>query len=309
MIDENEAVTGQPVAPATPAAETDADATKKAAMKGVTATPTTEADPGIDEAAEPTPDAAETPKRKGGGFQTRIDKLTREREDARSYAAGLERQLKEVRGPSQAEPVVAADAPKRPQEKDFSDWKAFDEAKEKYVSDHAKWSVRQEIAQETQRLQQETASRKEAETRQQAVERFEKAASDIASNFDGLEEAVDRFFNDPEMTISRTMAEYVMEVSERGPEIVFALNADPALADRIAKMPPLKAAKELALLEQKLPQATPRKISNAPPPPKSVKGTAESPTKRLEDMSPGEYMAARRAAEKKAGTLKQNVVR
>lgn len=310
-IDNDQLVVGTPAAAPTPSAvEKLADETKKAAMKGVSATPTDEPEPGTIEAAEPTPDAADSPKRKGGGFQTRIDKLTREREDARSYAAGLERQLRENRGPAPEEPVApTSKAPQRPQEKDFSDWKAFDEAKEKYVSEHARWTVRQEIGQEAQRLQRESTARQEAETRQQAVTRFEKSATEISANFDGLEGAVDRFFNDPEMTISRTMAEYIMEVSERGPELVFALDADADLADRIAKMPPLRAARELAQLEAKLPQSTPRKVSNAPPPPKAVKGTAESPTKRLEDMSPGEYMAARRAAEKKAGTLKQNVVR
>ena len=244
------------------------------------------------------------PKKKSGGFQTRIDKLTREREEARERAAHLEKQLQ-----AKGEPAEALEPePKRPKESDFSDWGKFEEAREDYLVAKAKWAARQEMS-AAQRKASETRQADEVRSRQtEARKRFEKAADAVADNYDGLHDAIERAFAG-EVPASPAMAEYVMEVSDRGPELIFALDADPDLAERISKMSPLHAARELAKLEAKLPKPDARKVSAAPAPTKVVKGSAESPIKRLEDMSNAEYMAWARERDKKAGKLKQNINR
>lgn len=295
-----------PPGEASPVADEKQDA--KAEMKGVTATPTNEPDPGDTAPAESddSPSEAEKPKKKGGGFQNRIDRLTRRAAEAEREAAELRQQL-------QGKPPVKAEAsdpePTRPKQADFSDWEKYEEAREDYITSKAAWKARQEVRENIAKAQEQFQSETVANQRREAVKRFEKAAEAIAPSYEGLDEAVERFFSDKSMPVSQAMAEYIMEHSERGPELVYALDADLDEAERISKLSPIAAARELARLEAKLPKPEARKVSGAPAPTKTVKGTAESPVKSPETMSNAEYMAWRRTQEKKAGTLKQNVTR
>ena len=253
----------------------------------------TDADPGPDTTAEtPADSEGEKPKRKGGGFQNRIDRLTREREEARARATELERQLQ---GRNTAA-VVADDSdpqPVRPKESDFSDWAKYEEAKEEYIASKAVWKARQEVRTKVQEAEVKRVADQAVSERREAVRRFEKAAESLSDTHEGLSEAIDRFFNDKTMPVSQPMADYIMLVSDRGPEIVNALDADLDEAERISKLSPLAAARELARLEAKLPKPEARKVSNAPAPTTIPKGSAESPVKRLEDMSNAEYRAFR----------------
>ena len=280
----------------------------KAEMKGVSASPTDEPELGDTAPAETEsdPSEADKPKKKGGGFQNRIDRLTRR-------AAEAEREAAELRQQIHGQPPVKAEAqdpePQRPKESDFSDWSKFEEAKEDYITDKAAWKARNEVRANISKAQEQFQNETVANQRREAVKRFEKQAEALATTHEGIDEAVERFFTDKTMPVSQAMAEYIMEVSDRGPEIVHALDADLDEAERISKLSPIAAARELARLEAKLPKPEARKVSGAPAPTKTVKGTAESPVKSPDTMSMAEYMAYRRSQEKKAGTLKQNVTR
>ena len=294
-----------PPAEASPVADVKQDA--KTEMKGITVTPTNEPEPGDTAPAETEdPLEADKPKKKGGGFQNRIDRLTRR-------AAEAEREAAELRQQIQGKPPVSAETqdpePQRPKESDFPDWSKFEEAKEDYITSKAAWKARQEVRTTYAKAQEQLQHESVANQRREAVKRFEKQATELATSHEGLDEAVDRFFSDKSMPVSQAMAEYIMEVSDRGPEIVYALDADLDEAERISKLSPIAAARELARLEAKLPKPEARKVSNAPAPTKVVKGTAESPVKKLEDMSNAEYMAWARERDKKAGRLKQNINR
>lgn len=296
-----------PPGEASPVADVKEDA--KAEMKGVTANPTNEPEPGDTAPAETEtdPSEADKPKKKGGGgFQNRIDRLTRR-------AAEAEREAAELRQQIQGKPPVSAEAqdpePQRPKESDFSDWAKFEEAKEDYITSKAAWKARQEVRSSVAKAQEQFQHESVANQRREAVKRFEKLADSLAETHEGIADATERFFTDKSMPVSQAMAEYIMEVSDRGPEIVLALDSDLDEAERISKLSPIAAARELARLEAKLPKPEARKVSGAPAPTKTVKGTAESPVKSPETMSNAEYMAWRRTQEKKAGTLKQNVSR
>lgn len=298
-----------PPGEASPVAEVKQDA--KADMKGHTADPTVLEPTADDQAAETPTDQSEgedKPKKKGGGFQNRIDRLTRRAAEAEREAAELRQQLTQSK-PAAITPTDADPEPQRPKETDFSDWTKFEEAKEDYIVAKAEWKARQAIASRVQEAQSRQQTEQVQNQRREAVKRFEKAAEAVAPHYEGLDEAVDRFFSDKSMPVSQAMAEYIMEHSERGPELVYALDADLDEAERISKLPPIAAAKALARLEDKLPKPEARKVSGAPAPTKTVKGSAESPVKRPEDMSMAEYKAWANNRDKKAGTLKQNVTR
>lgn len=257
-------------------------------------------------AETPADSEGEKPKKKGGGFQNRIDRLTREREDARSQLAEARRELS---GKSPVADAKVDPEPVRPKESDFSDWGKYEEAKEEYIASKAVWKARQEVKATVQKAEETQRQNKDAESKREAVRRFEKAAETLADTHEGLDEAVERFFSDKTMPISGAMAEYIMEVSDRGPELVHALDADLDEAERISKLNPLAAARELARLEAKLPKPEARKVSTAPAPTKVVKGSAESPVKKLEDMSNAEYQAFRNKQDVAARNFKANVQR
>lgn len=241
----------------------------------------------------------EAPKKKAdGGFQRRINKLTARVSEAEARATKAEQEL-QARAPAKS-----ADDPEpvRPDPTKFSDWDALDKAKEEYITDKAAWKARQEVKQsEAKRRDQDSAKETQARIKV-ANETFDKRLAEVADRYEGIHEAVEEVFaKDSDVPVSGAMAEYIMEVSDRGPELVFALHAKPEEADRISKLSPLAAARELAKLEATLPKPEPKKTSGAPPPPKQVKGSAESPTKKPEDMSMAEYMAWARERDKKAG--------
>lgn len=249
----------------------------------------------------------EAPKKKPeGGFQRKINKLTARIDAKEAEIAELRTQLN-GKGSAGGTSADSEPEPTRPKESDFKDWDKFEEAKEKYVSDLAAWKIEQKI----RKAQTEHVTRAEAqkaqETHKEAQRRIEKQAATLAPKFEGIEEAVEQFYTDRDFPVSRAMAEYIQETTDREAELIFQLVADPDEAERISKLSPLAAARALAKLEEKLPKPEARKVSGAPAPTKTVKGTAESPVKKLEDMSTAEYMAKRRADEAKAGTLRRMV--
>ena len=259
-------------------------------------------DTGTDQAVESEEDKPK-PKKADGGFQRRINKLTREKSEAEAEAGRLRQELQARTSPSQDK---GDPEPVRPDAGEFSDWDKLDRAKEKYVADLAAWRVRQELKQSQAKL---TAKQQadETEARQKAARQtFEKKALEVADRYDGLDEAIDAAFSG-DIPSSNSMAEYIMEVSDRGPELIFALHANPDEAERISKLSPLAAARELAKMEAKLPALESKKASGAPPPPKQVKGSAESPVKNPEQMSMAEYKAWADARDKKAGTFRRVV--
>jgi hypothetical protein len=244
------------------------------------------------------------PKKADGGFQRRINKLTARVSEAEARAAKAEQEL-QARAPAKS-----ADDPEpvRPDPSKFDDWDKLDRAKEEYITEKAAWKARQEVKQsEAKRTDQDRAKDNQARIKA-ANETFEKRLAEVEDRYEGIHEAVEAVFaKDSDVPVSGPMAEYIMEVSDRGPELVFALHAKPEEAERISKLSPLAAARELAKLEATLPKPEPKKTSGAPPPPKQVKGSAESPTKKLEDMSMAEYMAHRREQEKKSGKYQRVV--
>lgn len=97
---------------------------------------------------------------------------------------------------------------------------------------------------------------------------------------------------DPDLPVSVAMAATIA-LSERGPEIAYQLGRDRQLAERIAGLDPLSAARELGRIEAQLTAATRRTVTEAPPPLRSL-GSGETPSRDPDAMSYQEYRAWRR---------------
>lgn len=202
------------------------------------ATPPTESEPG-------TPPAE--PKKKDGGFQRRIDKLTRTVHE-------LRREL-DTRTPKQE---VKDDS--EPKEADFSSYGD-------YLRAVAKWEIKQSYkaqSQEQQERQQQESFKKTADT-------FQERSEKLREKYEDFDEVC---FGD-HVVISEVMSMAILD-SEYGPEINYYLGSNPQESLRIAKLSPYAAAREIGKLELKFanPQTQPKKPSNAPDPINPVKPKA-----------------------------------
>jgi hypothetical protein len=252
-----------------------------------------------DDAAPPadTPDgsnpenAPEKPKGDhDGGVQKKINKLT-----ARAKAAEAERDRilaeREAERSRTVTPPAASEATKPPRVEDFNSYDDYETAKDKYVIDLAVKRVKDEQAQ----AERAKSADAEAARKRDAGQKFRDAVEAAADRYEDLDEAVEAFHKGG-VPINVTMLEYVYEhaETENKAALVHHLYANQEAADRISKLSPLAAARELARLETTLAKPQPRVVSNAPKPPVVPKGGAEPPARDYESMSMAEYAALRR---------------
>lgn len=231
-----------------------------------------------------------TPKPKvTGGFQKRIDKLTRERE---FYKEQLLTALQQRQaGSQQAEatqqtgttkPAAAADAGK-PKASDFESHTEFVEALVDWKADQKLKAVQTETAQERARTQQQTA--------EQAYQAKEKEYSSAVPDFEEVVAAAD-------FPVSQAVIAEIVH-GENGPALKYYLAQNPDELERLNKMTPVQLAREVGRLESKFKTAakaassTAAAVSNAPKPPTPASKSASTSTKDPGEMSPAEYRAWR----------------
>lgn len=211
--------------------------------------------------------AAEQKKPKGSGVQERIDELTRDKNEWRRKAEELERQVTA----SKAAPA-AEDAEPTPE--NFKTWDAYEKAQREWLFKEATRRAKSAILEEQSKEANAKAKAEAEEHFKDARKRFDARAAEIAPQYEGLDKAIENLWNG-KVPCSDAMAEFLFEGTDKGPEVVFHLNANPDEARAIAKLPPIAAAAAMARLESKLAE-TKAKPSEAPPPPKEVKGGRSS---------------------------------
>ena len=280
------------VAPAT----TEQPSTSTADVKAVTAETheTEDAAPSADPQDGSNADDTPVEHKPDGGVQKKINKLT-----ARAKAAEAERdrvyaELEAQRASRpQAPQQPAGETLRPPTLEDFNyDEARYQDARDKYVADIAVRRVYDEVA----RSQDVQAQQAEADRKRQAGQRFRERAEAAAERYEHLDDAMEAFHKGG-ISVSVPMIEFVYEHAEDGPAIVHHLYANQELAEKIAKLSPLAAARELARLEASLPKPQPRNVSTAPKPPSVPKGGAEPPVRDLENMSMADFAALRRKQE------------
>jgi hypothetical protein len=128
-----------------------------------------------------------------------------------------------------------------------------------------------------------------AATEASALKLFRERTTALKDRIPDIEEKV---LADSTGLFDRRMADLIVD-SEMGPEVAYYLTGHREEAQRIKSMSQTAAAREIGKIEAKLSLPKPRTETNAPPPPKILKGSTSGPAKKLEDMSMAEYRKAR----------------
>lgn len=216
------------------------------------------------QATEPDANAAEDAKQKG--IQKRIDRLTREKYEAKARADLLEQMITQRPAPQQAN---AQDG--RPKKDAYASDEDFVEALTDWKLSQREQASR---AQEAQRAQQSAAEK---------TRKIFSAAEELG-NFDRDEFA-------EKVRVTDVMADAILD-SDVGAKLLVHLNTNPDEAERIANLPPARQAAEIGKLEAKLSTVTP-KVSKAPPPIDPI-GGGKAAVVDLGSASMDEYIAMRK---------------
>ena len=232
------------------------------------------------EAAEA--DEGEGDKKKKGGFQRRIDKLTREREELRKQLEEARKAAEQPAAPK-ATPEAADDPePVAPKEDDFDSWEEYKAKDREYTKELAKWTLRQEKraeAAERAKAEAEALAKAEQDKIKSRVEEFKKTTPDY-------DEVIESFPDDiqfPDVVVQ------AIKKTDMTPEVLYALAKDVDLAKRIAGLQdPVAAAMAIGKLESSLeakaktPPAK-KQVTSAPAPPKTVQGKTVPPAPSITD--------------------------
>lgn len=282
MSDENiVTVSGQPEAAPENALAAPQEAPKPEA---VTEAPKDETPAGEPESAPETADEAEgsEPKPdKPRGFMARIDKLTREKHDAKREADALRAELEALK----AGAAKPAEAPKPEAKAPATDDYAGGEFDPQYLKAVAAYEARQAVLAEIN--QQREAERRAAEQKS-----FETRRDALLSKMTDKHVGAEKILSDGNAPMTREMADVILD-SEKGVELLDYLGRDYAEAARIAALPAAKQGAALAKLEAKL---SAPKFSAATPPPPTVGGRAPITPVIRDDMSQAEFEAAWKAS-------------
>jgi hypothetical protein len=265
----------------TPVAEKEAKASE-ALEAEITEPEEIEADD-VDETEEGKENTTEVKPKKKGGFQKRIDKLTKEREAAKAEAALWREEVMNARqkAPAESPKIEAKTIPTegRPDPEKFTNQAEFLEA----VAD---WKFEQRIKAQEQTKKFEQAKAEQAKTADsfyKKVEEFKKSADDFMETLADVEH------------IPLTPAlQDIFKESDHGPQLMYELAKEPEEYARISKLSPLAAAREMGKREARIPvlpskETVETKTTKAPAPLKPVGKSATASTKDPGDMSFQEY--------------------
>ncbi|HEX7114972.1 MAG TPA: hypothetical protein VF193_07555 [Steroidobacter sp.] len=238
-------------------------------------------------AAEETSEVVEQPKAKG--VQKRLDELTRNwREEQRRNEQLLQLLQQMHRQQPTPEPP-----PEEEKLKTLADFDYDDARYQQYIFERA-----QRLSVEAAR--RELAAAQEREAAERRRDSFRSRSAEFAKtvpDFDAVAFA-------PELPITADMAEVIQE-SEDGPALLYHLGKNPEIAERIAKLPPKAAARELGRIEARLAyereaaEAGKPKVSKAPPPPPKVDGSNAVVEKDPDEMTTEEWLKWREKQLKK----------
>ena len=262
-------------------------------------TPATEATPVVDQAAPEAPakEAApvETPledstpsegtqpeedkPKKKGGFQRRIDELTRQKYDEQQRAQVLQAELDQVRRQS----VQASHESQRPALEQYNSEEEYEQAMGQWVQSGYQRQV-DEAQQAYSHQQQQQAQMSQA----QAVQ--EKIAKATEKYPDFQERITDPSI--PKLSqINLTAYEAVLE-SDNMADVAMYLCQNPAEIYAFSQMTPIQAVKAVARMEAKV-TSTPTVAKPPPAPPSDIGGKSEAKSLGLYDpnLTTDEWMA------------------
>lgn len=284
---------------------------EKPAEKQAAITPSeqikTESEPATDNL-----ESAEDKKSKGGGWQRRIDKLTKELNEERRA-----RQVAEAKGTERTPTEQAKDKPVEQGQRSkpkSSDLKADGTPKypdyDAFLEDYAAWRDEQLEEKFSGKL---TEAQKKAQTdaenqKQEKVitEAFEKRTKAAQAKHDDFEETVfgeDSPISEGRIQSGSVIDGFILDPDNEGIEVLYHLCKNPGEIDRISKLSPQKQIRELGKIEDSILASNgteekhspdQKKVNGLPPPIRPVAtGTAKSAVK-LSELGMDDYAKARK---------------
>lgn len=221
------------------------------------------------ETSEDKPKEEKPRKRSRGGFQNRIDKLTRRTREQDALIAELQAALQPKDEPAQA-----------PQADDFDDYEAYLEAKAAHVAE-----------QRVQEAEEKRQAQLAEQAHQASVVEFQDARDELVNRgIDSFDDFEDVVFSD-DLQISPLMAQAVVQ-ADNGHEVMYHLGTNPDTAEKISRMNDYAQLIEIGRISAEV--ARPKAPSQAPPPITPVDGATPSTNALRDDMPIDEWMKKRR---------------
>lgn len=228
-------------------------------------------------------------RRHVNAIQKRIDELTRERHDERRRADAAEARARELETKFRTAETQAAE-PKIEQFQQYDD----------YLRAYAKWEAKTIVSAELEKF---------AKTNLQTFEQRAQQEQAVAQA-----QQFDRALQSVEQDGSKKYADFVKVVSEgpqlgpqmgqmvlsteRPAEISYYLAKNPEVGIALANMHPMHAAREIGKLEAMF---TSKRVTSAPPPPKTVGSSDKSPKGLSDDLPADEWYRRRQAQIRNGG--------
>lgn len=211
---------------------------------------------------------AEQPKKKSGGFQKRIDRLTRENYEIRAKLESFSN---------------AAPTDEEPKRDAFEDLESYHRALARH---EAKQALREE--QKVQQEEQRKVSARQAQEQRSST--WESHVEKISEAFEDGEDVLESFLN--EVSLHPFALDAIIE-SEHGGRLAYELGKDEKLAAKIGKLSPARQAIEIGKLEAKIASEPVKKASSAPAPITPITGKGGGDTGLGENLSTAEWIKRR----------------
>lgn len=240
-------------------------------------------------ATEAKTEGEETPgKPKGkGGFQRRIDKLTKRNyqleEELESQKERTERLLAQLETGAKVQAPTSTDDPE-PQLRQF-EGKSYED----YVKALARWTARQE-----NKSQAQVEAKKSEEARTQEVfKSYNQRLSEARGRYEDYDEVVGQ-----DISIPQSAKVAIIEL-ENGPDIAYYLGQHPEVCEDLLELSDVQAVAHIGAISSALRPAegekeSPKTVGTlAPPPIKPVAGASTKSTVPLDELPYREYRAIR----------------
>lgn len=238
-------------------------------------------------------DAEVKPKGKKRGFQRRVEKLSKKLSAAEQEAEYWRKQAlsRQDSEDSQQKKVAKPSESLKPKAEDF-------EGHDEYIEALSDWKAKQAVAEFKKEISETNARsefQRQVSEHNRRVEKFAKQHDDF---HDVIEEVDD--------IIASIAVEEIILASENGPELMYELAKNRDEFERINKLSPIAAARELGKFEERIKRASREnetrasKKTNAPKPITPVGSKTGSAKKSIydSDISQAEYERLRREQRK-----------
>jgi len=227
------------------------------------------------------PETQETQRGKKSA-QQRINEITKARYEAERLAAYWKGIAEGSRSQTQQIPEPAArESAAKPNLADYTNYETYIEA----LTD---WKTTQKVT--------EAMHNQRAATTQ---ERQQAEALELARGWASKQESARKSIPDYDEVLGgaeTVVAPYVTDAiltSDRGPEVAYHLAKNPALADKLNKLGPIAAAREIGRIEAALEKSSHVTSRSAPPPPAKTTRSSATTSGDLAKMDHEQYRAMR----------------